>query len=88
MLYSIDCKLFYLIMDGKGNQSDGKKKNIEKERMSTIVIGVLLILLACSAILSSIYRLVAHESPETAVPGMIIALASLSFMFFLWYYKL
>ena len=49
---------------------------------------MLLCVLALSACTGSVVRLVRHEEPDTAIPGLIIALLSLSFMFFLWYYKL
>lgn len=45
-------------------------------------------MLGASACAGSIYRLAHHEEPDTAVPGLIIAALSLSFMFCLWKYKL
>merc|ERR1712224_17813 len=65
-----------------------KAKDLKCERISTVWIGVMLVLLALSAMASSVYRLAKHEKPETAIPGMVVALLSLSFMFFLWRYKL
>lgn len=52
------------------------------------MIGIVLVILSISAIASSCHRLYTKSYPDTAVPGMVIALLSLSFMFFLWYYKL
>jgi divalent metal cation (Fe/Co/Zn/Cd) transporter len=61
---------------------------VECERKSTIIIGFLLIVLALSAMATAAHRLWNKEFPDTAVPGMVIAALSLSFMFFLWHYKL
>ena len=79
------------ITEGKGNQAAGKKltkKELRCEKISTILIGILLIFLACSAILSSIYRLTKKESPDTAIPGLVISALSLTFMYCLWALKL
>jgi divalent metal cation (Fe/Co/Zn/Cd) transporter len=65
-----------------------KKKDVKAERISTIIIGVLLCCLAVSATSGAIVRLVKGEEPDTAVPGLVVSLASLSFMYFLWHYKL
>lgn len=62
--------------------------DLKCERTSTRIIGVMLFLLALSAMASSVYRLAKHEKPETAVPGMVVSVLSLSFMYFLWFYKL
>ena len=58
-----------------------------KERVSTIAIGVMLILLAIVAWVLASYQLYKQEGPDTATPGLIVSAASLSFMFFLWYWK-
>jgi divalent metal cation (Fe/Co/Zn/Cd) transporter len=59
--------------------------SIERERLATRGIGILFVLLTAIILANSIFRLLKHIHPETALPGIIISLASLSFMF--WLYK-
>lgn len=67
--------------------TDGKNKEIECERQSTRTIGVLLIILALSTVTGSIIRFIMGKGPATALSGLLISAGSLSFMYFLYYYK-
>lgn len=58
-----------------------------KERISTISIGLLLVGLAVGTLVGSSIKLRNREIPDTALPGILISSISLSFMFFLWYFK-
>ena len=57
---------------------------LRRERMATQGIALLLILLAILTILGAIWRLWKHQHPETTLPGLIISLLSLCFMYWLW----
>ncbi|MDP3541752.1 MAG: heavy metal transporter [Elusimicrobiota bacterium] len=57
---------------------------VERERRATLGIGILFVLLAGGAAAGALAQLRAGGRPETTVPGLVIAAASLSFMFYLW----
>lgn len=56
----------------------------QRERTATLAIGGLFLLLALSISAGSALQLRAGRHPDTTVPGMVIAAASLSFMVWLW----
>lgn len=58
--------------------------NLKHERRATFLIGLLFLLLGLSVLLNSGYQLFSRGHPDTTVPGIVISLLSLSFMFFLW----
>jgi divalent metal cation (Fe/Co/Zn/Cd) transporter len=64
------------------------KASLERERLATRGIGMLLILLTGVVLVNSGLRLYNHVSPDTALPGVVISLASLSFMFYLYFAKI
>lgn len=55
-----------------------------RERTAAKAIGALFLLLAASVAYGASHRLVTREAPETSLPGLLIALASLAFMAWLW----
>ena len=57
---------------------------LTNERRATFAIGSLFLILSFSVFGNSIYQLVHSSHPDTTVPGVIISLLSLSFMFYLW----
>lgn len=57
---------------------------VERERRATLGIGVLFVLLATGTAAGALAQLRAGGRPETTLPGLMIAAASLSFMFYLW----
>jgi|GEM_PF-476804 len=58
--------------------------NLSKERQATLLIGISFLILAFSVFASSGNSLIKNEHPETTIPGILVSLVSLSFMFFLW----
>lgn len=68
----------------RGESGAAAMPNEGRERRATLIIGVLFVLLAVGTIAGAALRLAGGEPPETTVPGVVIALVSLSFMFFLW----
>ncbi|HJU82695.1 MAG TPA: cation transporter [Holophagaceae bacterium] len=55
-----------------------------RERRATLGIGVLFLLLGVGVAAGAALQLRARAHPPTTVPGLVIALVSLSFMAFLW----
>lgn len=62
--------------------------SVQRERLATRGIGVLFVLLAATVLVNSGFRLMRHAHPDTALPGIIISLASLSFMYWLYTAKM
>ncbi len=58
--------------------------SLEAEPEATLAIGALFLALALAAGAASIWRLATYGRPDTTVPGFVISLVSLSFMFYLW----
>ncbi len=58
--------------------------NLKHERRATFLIGGLFLVLSLSVMGNAAYQLYSHRHPDTTLPGTIISLVSLSFMFFLW----
>lgn len=65
-----------------------KEVSLAKERLSTLTIGVLFIVLAIITAIGSVLQVARGKHPETTLPGVIISTISLSFMFYLWKAKL
>ncbi|HJV91563.1 MAG TPA: cation transporter [Holophagaceae bacterium] len=55
-----------------------------RERSAAKVIGALFLLLAVSVAYGAAHRLVSREAPDSSLPGLVISLASLAFMAWLW----
>lgn len=62
--------------------------SIEAERRATFGIGLLFGLLALFVSLAALDQLWGRSHPSSTVPGLVVSLVSLSFMFFLWRAKL
>ncbi|MFA6004765.1 MAG: heavy metal transporter, partial [Elusimicrobiota bacterium] len=54
------------------------------ERKATSIIGWLFMSLSAGTAAASALKLWQHAGPDTTIPGVVISLASLSFMFYLW----
>ena len=54
------------------------------ERRATRVIGWLFVALSVGTAAASAFKIWRHEGPDTTIPGVVISLASLAFMFYLW----
>lgn len=57
---------------------------LERERKATRGIGVLFLLLAAGVAAGALLQLATHRHPDTTLPGLVISLASLSGMAWLW----
>ncbi|MCF8719489.1 cation transporter [Nitrospina gracilis] len=68
----------------KGEQGLDAELSLNKERRATFGIGILFLLLGAGTILASAFQWVAQARPSTTLPGFVIAVVSLSFMFYLW----
>ncbi|MFH2203480.1 MAG: cation transporter [Elusimicrobiota bacterium] len=62
--------------------------SLDAERRATHIIGWLFLALAAVAASAAVMRLVMRGAPDTTVPGLVISVLSLSFMFYLWSAKL
>jgi len=62
--------------------------SIHRERRAVLTIGVLFMVLALSIAAGSFLQLLHREHPSTTLPGILVALASMSFMVWLWRTKL
>ena len=72
----------------RGQFLAGTLPPLERERKATVGIGLLFLALAIGTGVTSALQIVAHQHPETTVPGVVISALSLSFMFWLWKSKL
>ena len=68
----------------RGDFDVGTKLAIEKEKRATLGIGILFVLLALVTVLAASANLFSKVTPDTTLPGLIVSLVSLSFMFYLW----
>ncbi|MBI5239040.1 MAG: heavy metal transporter [Elusimicrobia bacterium] len=68
----------------RGEAGLAARPDLEAERRATRAIGRLFLALAAGTAAASALKLWRQEGPDTTLPGAIIALASLSFMFWLW----
>ena len=60
---------------------------LRREQRATLGIGLLFVLLAAGIALGSSLQLASRRHPDTTLPGLLISLASLAFMFWLWLAK-
>ena len=72
----------------RGEGGAGMLLDRHKERRATRLIGGLLLLLAVVMAGGGALQLLSGRHPGTTLPGLLIGLLSLSFMFFLWRAKL
>ena len=68
----------------RSEEGVGAGLSTDRERVGTLGIGALFLLLALGTAASSIWQLNAGRRPDTTLPGLAISSLSLSFMFFLW----
>ena len=68
----------------RGEVNVGSAISIGRERRATFGIGILFLLLAVMTALTSFFQFQAGSHPITTLPGLIISILSLSFMYFLW----
>jgi divalent metal cation (Fe/Co/Zn/Cd) transporter len=75
---------FLVLWRFRGETGEGGPLSLERERKTTLGIGLLFLLLAVGALAGGAIQLWQHSHPETTMPGLIVSALSLSFMFFLW----
>ncbi|MFH1812233.1 MAG: cation transporter [Pseudomonadota bacterium] len=71
----------------RAEDGEGEALSLARERRATQAIGTLLVVLAAGTVVAAALQLGARSHPTTTLPGMVIALVSLSFMFALWWAK-
>jgi divalent metal cation (Fe/Co/Zn/Cd) transporter len=72
----------------RGEIGADSRPDIARERRATAIIGGLLLALAAGVLLGSGLRLYTGEPPDTTLPGVVISLLSLSFMYWLYRSKM
>lgn len=60
---------------------------LRRERRAATGIGILFVLLAVGIALGSSLQLAARRHPDTTLPGLIVSVVSMTFMFWLWIAK-
>lgn len=67
----------------------GKRKaiSLDVERRAVFVIGLLFVVLGIITGTGCVIKLAQRAQPETAIPGILVSVISLSFMFYLWLSK-
>jgi len=70
-----------------GSETCGSKV-LRRERRAAMGIGGLFVLLALGTVLGAVWQLMEGRHPETTLPGLVISVLSLSFMYWLWRAKL
>jgi divalent metal cation (Fe/Co/Zn/Cd) transporter len=75
---------FVVLWRFRGDVGKSGSSSIQKEKRATLIVGLLFLLLGIGTAASSLVQLRAQSHPATTVPGLIISILSLSFMFFLW----
>lgn len=61
---------------------------LERERRAALAIGILFLLLALGTATGATLQLASLRTPHTTVPGLVVSVLSLAFMFGLWRVKL
>jgi divalent metal cation (Fe/Co/Zn/Cd) transporter len=68
----------------KGDEPGCQAGQIQRERRAALGIGVLFVILALGISVSSAVQLSSHHHPDTTIPGLMVSILSLGFMFWLW----
>lgn len=67
-----------------GETGAGSPLSVKREQRAVIGIGVLFLALALFTFAASAIQLQAASRPRTTLPGLVVSVLSLSFMFYLW----
>ncbi|MBF0492574.1 MAG: cation transporter [Deltaproteobacteria bacterium] len=78
---------FLVLLRLRGESEQSIRLSVDRERRISLTMGILFLLLALVTITGSSFQLFQKGHPSTTLPGMIISLLSLSFMFALWISK-
>ncbi len=68
----------------RGDESGCESERLHRERSAAMGIGIFLVLLALGTAVGSVFQLVTRHHPDTTVPGLLVSVLSLGFMFWLW----
>jgi divalent metal cation (Fe/Co/Zn/Cd) transporter len=68
----------------RGDEVGCASERLQRERRAAMGIGSLFVLLALGTSIGAVFQLVSHHHPETTVPGLLVSVFSLGFMFWLW----
>ena len=68
----------------RGDESGCAASHLQRERRAALGIGGLFVLLALGTSVGSVFQLVSRQHPETTIPGLLVSILSLGFMFWLW----
>ena len=77
----------FILWRFRGEVGAGSEISIARERKATFGIGVLFLLLALTTVGASIFQIKSGSHPKTTIPGLLISIFSISFMFWLWLAK-
>jgi divalent metal cation (Fe/Co/Zn/Cd) transporter len=68
----------------RGDESGCASSRRQRERRAALGIGSLFVLLALGTAVGAAFQLVSHRHPDTTIPGLLVSVLSLGFMFWLW----
>lgn len=68
----------------RGDEGGCASERLRRERRAALGIGGLFVLLALGTAVGAVFQLVSHHHPDTTVPGLLVSVLSLGFMFWLW----
>ena len=77
-----------LVLWRLGDKAEGcASARLARERRAVLGIGILFFLLALGIAAGAVVQLVSHHHPDTTLPGLLVSLASLGIMAWLWRVK-
>jgi divalent metal cation (Fe/Co/Zn/Cd) transporter len=68
----------------RGDDEGCASERLQRERRAALGIGSLFVLLALGTSVGALFQLISHHHPDTTVPGLLVSVLSLGFMFWLW----
>ena len=68
----------------RGDEGGCESERLHRERRAALGIGILFVLLALGTAVGAVFQLVSHHHPDTTIPGLLVSVLSLGFMFWLW----
>jgi divalent metal cation (Fe/Co/Zn/Cd) transporter len=68
----------------RGNEEGCESERLKRERRAVLGIGILFVLLALGTAMGAVFQLISHHHPDTTIPGLLVSVLSLGFMFWLW----
>ena len=68
----------------RGDEGGCETERLHRERRAALGIGILFMALALGTAVGAVFQLVSHHHPDTTIPGLLVSVLSLGFMFWLW----